>query len=267
MTDSAMSESLQLRIHGPDSLPTLIYLPGLHGNWTLVGRFRSALGERVRFVEVSYPPTLTWSLEGYAAAVEAALAQQGITRGWLLAESFSSQVAWPIIARGRFPVQGLVLAGGFARHPMRWAARLAERVFGNLSLALITRLLFGYAWLARMRFRNSPETHQGIQEFIARLTEAERRAAMHRLRLITRSDPRAIARQATVPVYALSGLFDPVVPWPWVRRWFRKNCPSLRQYKVVPHADHNVLGTGAQAAADQVVEWMTDRPRQAPNSD
>jgi len=32
-----MAEELQLRIHGQASLPTLIYLPGLHGDWTLIG--------------------------------------------------------------------------------------------------------------------------------------------------------------------------------------------------------------------------------------
>src|SRR5215475_4030811 len=99
-----MTEQLQIRIHGPDSLPTLIYLPGLHGDWTLIGSFRHALGNRVRFVEITYPRTLTWSLDGYAANVERALAEKGITRGWLLGESFSSQVVWPIVTRGRFQI-------------------------------------------------------------------------------------------------------------------------------------------------------------------
>jgi len=53
-----MAEELQLRIHGEGSLPTLIYLPGLHGDWTLIGGFRQALAGRARFVEVTYPRTL-----------------------------------------------------------------------------------------------------------------------------------------------------------------------------------------------------------------
>src|ERR1035438_3914147 len=86
-----MEEKLQLRVHGDDSLPTLIYLPGLHGDWTLVGGFLQALDGRVRFVEITYPRTLVWSLEDYAAAIETALAQNGIASGWLLGESFGSQ--------------------------------------------------------------------------------------------------------------------------------------------------------------------------------
>lgn len=40
--------TIELRIHWPESAPTLIYLPGLHGDWTLVGGFRQALAGRVQ---------------------------------------------------------------------------------------------------------------------------------------------------------------------------------------------------------------------------
>src|SRR2546423_6546632 len=100
-----MEEKLEIRVHGPATLPTLIYLPGLHGDWTLIGRFRKALRERVRFVEVTYPRTLTWSLEEYAQGVERTLAENGITRGWLLGESFSSAVLWAIVKRKRFHIE------------------------------------------------------------------------------------------------------------------------------------------------------------------
>jgi pimeloyl-ACP methyl ester carboxylesterase len=251
-----MPDQVTIRVSGDENQPTLVYLPGLHGNWTLVGNFRKALAGRVRFVETTYPPTLTWSLEDYAEGVERALEQCGIKEGWLMGESFSSQVVWPILKRGNFQVRGLILAGGFVRHPIRGAVRLAERVCGEISFGLITRILFGYAKISRWRFRHSPETLSGIQEFIAGLTEADRQAAKHRLHLIAQNDPCAIARETKVPVYALTGLFDPVVPWFWVRRWLKKNCAALREYKVIWHADHNVLGTGADVAADQVVSWI-----------
>ena len=252
-----MSDQVQIRIHGPPSLPTLVFMPGLHGNWTLIGPFRRALAGRVRFVEVTYPDTLSWSLGDFAAGVEDALSAQSIHRAWILAESFSSQVAWPIIARKKFLVEGLILAGGFVRHPMRWGVRVAERVCRDISFSLLTRLLFGYARISRWRFRHSPETIRGIEEFIESLTEQSRQAAKHRLHLVAQSDPCTIAQQTTLPVYALTGLFDPIVPWFWVRPWLKRNCAALRQYKIIYHADHNVLGTGAKAAADQVVKWMT----------
>jgi pimeloyl-ACP methyl ester carboxylesterase len=251
-----VTEKLEMRVYGDALLPTLIYLPGLHGDWTLVGSFRHALGGRVRFVEVTYPRTLTWSLEDYAIGIESALAERGIVRGWLLGESFSSQVVWSLVARNRFQIEAVILAGGFVRHPMRWGVRLAERLCGGISLGLLTRILFGYARVARFRYRRSPEVQANIHEFIARRTELDLQAAKHRLHLIGLNDLRSVARQARLPIYALTGVVDPVVPWWWVRPWLKKNCPTLRDYRIIWHADHNVLGTAAEAAAEQVVRWM-----------
>jgi pimeloyl-ACP methyl ester carboxylesterase len=253
-----MTEELQLRIY-PENVPgapTLIYLPGLHGDWTLVGSFRKALGGRARFVEFTYPRTLTWSLDDYAAGVEAALLAKGITHGWLLGESFSSQVVWTMAARRKFQIQGIILAGGFVRHPMRRAVRMAELLCGGISLTLLTRIILGYAKVARYRYRHAPETLANIQEFIARRTELDRQAAKHRLSLVVQSDPRPVARQITVPVYALAGFLDPIVPWPLARRWLRRHCPALREFRIIWRADHNVLGTAPEAAAEQVVQWM-----------
>lgn len=252
-----MPEQLQLRIFGDASQPTLIYLPGLHGDWTLISSFRRALRNRVRFVEITYPRTLTWSLEDYAAGVESGLRQHDITGGWLLGESFSSQVVWPMVARKQFQIAGIILAGGFVRHPIRAGVRFAERIAHSIPLTLLIRIMFGYAKIARFRYRHSPETLAGIQEFIERRTELDRQAAVHRLRLIAQNDPGAIVRNVNVPLFALTGLIDPIVPWFFVRRWFRKHCTVLREYRIIYHADHNVLSTAANASADQVVRWMT----------
>src|SRR5947207_15230888 len=96
-----MTDGLKMRVHGDASLPTLVYLPGLHGDWTLVSSFRAAIAGRVRFVEFTYPRTTTWSLDDYARGIEGMLLAQGIERGWLLGESFGSQPAWQIVGRSR----------------------------------------------------------------------------------------------------------------------------------------------------------------------
>ena len=280
-----MEDELQLRIHGDDSLPTLIYLPGLHGDWTLVGGFLQALNGRVRFVEITYPRTLVWSLEDYAVAIEAALAQNGITSGWLLGESFGSQPLWVLVGRAssragacarppllfgssgtsphpaakdNFQIEGVILAGGFVKHPMRWTVRLAERLTGRMSNALFVWIIFSYAKIAKFRHRNSPGTLARIEEFVARRTDLDRRAAQHRLHLIAGFDPRPIARQTKLPIFGLSGILDPIVPWPFVRRSLKRNCPALRDYKIIRTADHNVLATAPRQAARQVLEWMAE---------
>lgn len=249
-------EKLQLRIYGDASLPTLIYFPGLHGDWTLVGSFRKHVLGKVRFVEMTYPRTLEWSLDDYAKAIETALAENGITRGWLLGESFGSQPLWAMIGRGQFQAQGIILAGGFVKHPMLQSVRLAEKITGRISLHLLVQIIFGYAKIARFRYRRSPEVLDDINEFVGRRTELDRRAAQHRLHLITGYDPSAVAAQTKIPVFGITGFLDPIVPWPLVRRWLRKNCPALRDYRVIRGADHNILGTGSQEAAEQVLAWM-----------
>ncbi len=251
-----MEEKLQMRVHGDASLPTLVYLPGLHGDWTLIGGFRSVVAGRTRFVEFTYPRTLTWSLDDYAEAIETALAENGITGGWLLGESYGSQVLWALVRRGKFQVQGAIIAGGFVKHPLRWAVRLAEQLTGWVSDAMVVKVIFAYAKVARFRYRRSPETLANIGEFIARRTHADRLAAQHRLRLIAENDPRATARQTELPVFGLTGVSDPIVPWPWVQRWLRRNCAALRDYKIIWSADHNVLSTAPRKAVSQVLAWM-----------
>jgi pimeloyl-ACP methyl ester carboxylesterase len=211
----------------------------------------------VRFIEITYPRTLTWSLDDYAAAVENALARAGVNGGWLLGESFGSQVVWSLLGRRKFNIQGIILAGGFVRHPMRALARLGAAIAGGLPLSVLTWILFSYAKLARYRYRHAPETLADLREFVARRTVLDFQAAKHRLRLVAANDPRAIVVEVLgVPIYGLSGMLDPIVPWFRVRPWLRTHCRALRAYRVIPAADHNVLGTAPDAAAEQVLKWL-----------
>jgi pimeloyl-ACP methyl ester carboxylesterase len=183
-----------------------------------------------------------------------------MSEGWLLGESFGSQVAWQIVERKQFKVSGIILAGGFVRHPFGNTARVVGKIAGRTSITLRTRLLRRYTQIARFRFRRAPETISDLREFIARRTELDYQAIKHRLDLVADSDPRPVARKTKIPVYALSGFFDPIVPPFPVRSWLRRHCPCLRDYRVVWAADHNVLNCAPRAAAEQVVEWMNDEP-------
>ena len=254
-----MSEALQIRVHGDAALPTLIYLPGLHGDWLLVTRFRLAVAGRVRFVEFTYPHTVTWSLDDYAAAVAGKLREHGIAQGWLLAESFGSQVAWPLMQSPGFRAEGLILAGGFVKHPWPAAVRATEWLMRTLPLAWLTAIVSGYAVVARWRFKQDPEVLAALREFKARWGEPLRHAAAHRLRLIAGNDPRPLARAVTPPVFHLTGVLDPVVPWPPVQRWLRRECPGWRANQLVWTADHNVLGTGTAQAVAVVLGWLAAR--------
>jgi pimeloyl-ACP methyl ester carboxylesterase len=233
-----------------------VYLPGLHGDWTLIGGFRKALGAAVTFVEVTYPRSLSWSLDEYAGAIETALKEHSIGSGWILAESFGSQIAWAMAARKRFELQGLILAGGFVKHPAPLAAAALGVIVGKIPFSVVRAVAAVYARVLRVRYRRSPEVLASVDEFMSRRTDLDRKAVHRRLNLLAESDFRPVARAIKVPVYGLTGLVDPIVPWPPVRRWLGAHCPTLAGFEVIVRSDHNVLGVAPAKAARVVLGWM-----------
>lgn len=250
-----------LRSHGPSNAPALVYLPGIHGDWTLISSFRAAVQQSARFLEFTYPRTETWSLSDYANDVRAHVRTSGCERPWILAESFGSQVAWQWLADAAnddptWRPQGLILAGGFVRYPLMANLRFAASIHRRASMRMLSGCLGFYRRYAWFRHRHAPETLASIDEFVARRTEQDRRAMCWRYELIRGSDFRETARATTLPVYALTGFFDPIVPWifPWIG--LKRDCPGFRAHRLIWKADHNVLGTAPQASARQVLEWM-----------
>jgi pimeloyl-ACP methyl ester carboxylesterase len=77
-----------------------------------------------------------------------------------------------------------------------------------------------------------------------------------RLHLIAGSDPRATARATRSPVHYLGGMIDPLVPWPLVTRWLRRECPGYRGEVIIGSADHNVLGSSPRESAERVLAWV-----------
>ena len=258
------TEALRIRIHAGEDPgnPTLVYLPGLHGDWTLIGGFRNELGPSVTFIEFTYPRTTTWSLPEYARQIIRLLEENGHTSVWLLAESFGSQVGWALldeIHRGAgLSLQGLILAGGFVRYPWPPIIRPVRAGLRRLTPALLQGLLRTFSFYARWRYPATEELKNDLREFIARRTDADQWAALHRLDLIAGNDPRPIARSTPLPVYHLAGLIDPIVPWYRVRPWLRRNCPGFRESRIIPLADHNVLGW-ARPSARQIRHWLASR--------
>jgi pimeloyl-ACP methyl ester carboxylesterase len=262
-----MNDALEVRVHGSPDAPTLVYLPGIHGDWTLVTGFRLALQDRVRFIEFCYPRTTEWTLSDYAGAVRKALNQAGIRHGWLIGESFGSQVAWGVWHQAvsetssesiEFHPTGLVLAGGFVQHPWIPVVRWVRLWFARAP----TWALFGFLWLyrayAQFRFRGSPVNLAACDEFLERRRRAgERAAILHRLDLIIANDLRPAALVATGPIFSLTGFWDPIVPWPWVRAWLKRHCPGWRCERILPWADHTVLVTQSTQAAEIVWAWIS----------
>ena len=243
-----MSE-VQVRVH-EGSGPTVIYLPGIHGDWGLIGAFRRELGTRVRFVEFSYSKE-DMTLERLTELVHGELTARGVASGWLLGQSFGSQVGWALIARG-FKADGVVLAGGFARHPWPWGVRLFRAIL-SVPPGLINPAYRFYTALCNALARRGPEEAAELEAFARGRGGKDWRATTGRLAMILASDPRATARATRVPVHYLGGMIDPLVPWPLVTRWLRRECPGYKGELILRYADHNVLGSSPRESAEHVL--------------
>lgn len=232
----------------------MIYLPGIHGDWGLIGAFRRALGERVRFVEFAYAKDEV-TLERLAELVHSELKAHGVNAGWLLGQSFGSQVGWALIARG-FPADGVVLAGGFVRHPWPWGARLFQFLL-SVPSGLINPAYRVYTALCNALARRGPEEAEELTAFARDRGSRDWEAMARRLSLIAASDPRATARAMRKPVHYLGGMIDPLVPWPLVTRWLKRECPGYKGETILPYADHNVLGSSPRESAERVLGWIS----------
>lgn len=259
---------LTASVQGDPGGPVLVYLPGVHGDDTLLGSFRAQVGDDLRLVAFTYPVSTDLTLPELAAGVWTQLRSLTDQPIWLLAESFGSQVAWSMLAQAKatpettLPVQGMILAGGFVRHPWPWAVAAVRWLLGNLSPSVIRGFFRIYPWWACFAYRNAPEILAALPEFVARRRElADQAAMLHRLLLIQLADLRGIARETGLPVYQLTGFWDPVVPWPWVRNWLRNDCPGWKESVVITGADHVALGTGTAPAVATVRRWLGLTPR------
>lgn len=251
-------EKLQMRVHGKPDAPCVVYVPGIHGDWTLVQGLRAELESQVRFVEFTYPRRMDWTLEDYSSEILRALHEAGIHKAWLIGESFGSQPVWQILAREdrALEVEGVILAGGFVRYPAPRMLKAAQWWIGRTTPRSLQNTLEAYRSYAGIRFRKNPVVRAGIEDFIARRTMEDVQVIRQRMGLIATNDPRGIVRELRLPVFALTGLFDPVVPaWP-VFHWLRRNCPGYVDGRVILSADHNVLSTAPQASARQILRWM-----------
>lgn len=246
---------LKVRVH-EGSGPALVYLPGLHGDWGLIGAFRRALAGRVRFVEFSYPPGADWTLDEYAAAVAAELGERGFSSGWVLGQSFGSQVAWALSRRKDFRFEGLILAGGFVRHPWAWGARFMRAVLSRVPAAAMRWPMRVWVEAGALFMRRDPVGVSELRDFVMKRSGADWAAAARRLTLVVGSRPEDAARALTCPVYYLGGFVDPLVPWPLVRSWLRRHCPSYKGGRILLRAGHNVLGSAPTESARLVLEWL-----------
>lgn len=255
--------SVSVRVHESPG-PTVVYLPGIHGDWRLIDAFRRELGGRVRLVEFSYAPQPT-TIEKLAELVHGELSARGVGAAWLLGQSFGSQVGWALLDRG-FRADGIILAGGFVKHPWPMGARLFRALLLAAPTEAIAAAYRAYCSAAKALSRRGPEDAETALAFARSRDGRGWKATTDRLAMIARSDPRPTARATEVPVHYLGGRIDLLVPWPFVTRWLERECPGYRGETILAHADHNVLGSAPRESAELVLSWVGGSPRRSSSS-
>ena len=249
---------LEVEVFGDPGLPTLVCLPGIHGDATMFAGFRHGIAGRLRLIEFAYPTTTTWSLDDYADAVYRELEKRKVKACWLLGESFGSQVVWALIVRHAesIGVRGVFLAGGFVQHPWLGGVDGLQWVFRQMPFWAYRGIVRAFELFARVRFRRQPPILARMDEFVANRTEPDRQAVLHRLTLIRHADFREPVRALDLPIVYLTGLADPIVFWPPVYEWLRDEAQSFRRWRLFWYADHNVLNGAAAACAEEVVSGV-----------
>ncbi len=240
---AGVPDTLLHRLSGPVDAPVLVYLPGIHGDWTPLNHTRLHLARHFRLVELSYPQRAEWGLADYADAVEARLAELGLGRVHLLGESFSSLVCWELLRRYPGRAQSLTLAGGFCQPPHPRGLRLLALGFGFLPGALWNRGVEAYCMSLAWRERPAAGDAEREPLFFAARGHRGLRAMRRRLGLIEATDCRSQLAEVTIPVGYIGGGSDPIVP---VRReieTLQRALPAACRFRwrLVDGAPHPIL--------------------------
>lgn len=244
------------QISGARDCPTIVYLPGVHGDWTPHERARPMLSREAHFIETAYPRLPHWALDDFSDALEDLLKRLGIESAHLVGESFGSLVAWQFGLTRPERVRSLVLVGGFAQAPRFGVAAAAGRTLQLLPTFLLEAGIDMYVALKNTRGELRCASGQGA--YPVTRTDRGRRATANRMAIIQRSDFRGKLTEIRFPVRYLGGARDVVVP-------VRREIATLRrelsaecgfQSRIVSGAPHPMIASHPDSTVQQILRWV-----------
>jgi pimeloyl-ACP methyl ester carboxylesterase len=252
---------------GPPEAPAILYIPGIHGDWTPKWRMRHVLARHHRLIEIAYPRAATdWSLDDYVTRLDRLVESLHLDNVHLLAESFGSLIGWRFACHRPERVSSLMIAGGFCCTPGRLEIAAAELALRLLPAALLDRGVDLYLrYLVRRGF--PPDAFRRHEDFFpATRTRRGWRATLNRLKIIRTTDVRHRLCELRVPVFYFGGAWDRVVP---VRREIATLrsllSPEVRFRCILfPRAPHPIIPARYRQVAQLISEWV--RQHEAPRT-
>lgn len=254
------AEGLIHQVSGREELPPVIYLPGVHGDWTPLVAARPMLSEELRLVEAAYPRVEHWSLEDFGEALEALLDRLGLESAHLVGESFGSLVAWQFGLTHPQRVRSLILVGGFAQPPSFRRASLARRALMLTPTFLLERGIDVYVSHKNRRGEQRRPPSEGVMSYAAVRTTRGRRATANRMKIIQRTDFRPHLHRVAVPVRYIGGQNDLVVPVQRELETLERHLPESCDFqgRLLADARHVIIASHPGQTARHITDWVRE---------
>ena len=243
---------------GDPSGPTIIYLPGVHGDWTAQSRARPLLSRDFHLVETAYPRVDSWSIDDFAGALKDLLDGLGIESAHIVGESFGSLVGWQFGIAHPDRVRSYTLVGGFARSPRFRVAAAAAAALKSIPTGMLESAIDLYV-AGKSALGEHRETFD-TGAYPATRTQRGLQATANRMSIIQRTDFRGLLHQVRFPVRYVGGARDIVVP---VRREIATLIAHLPphcdfQSELLSGAAHNIIASHPRETVEQITRWVRE---------
>ena len=243
---------------GDPDAPPIVYLPGVHGDWTAQARARPQLSQDFHLIETAYPRIDSWSIDDFARALKDLLDGLGIESAHIVGESFGSLVAWQFGIANPDRVRSYTLVGGFARPPRFAVAAAAAAALKSLPTAMLESAIDLY-----VAGKSAIGEHRDTFEsgaYPATRTQRGRQATANRMSIIQGSDFRDQLHEVRFPVRYIGGARDVVVP---VRREIATLVAHLPphcdfQNELVTGAPHNIIASHPMETVEHLSRWVRE---------
>ncbi|MCH8204936.1 MAG: alpha/beta hydrolase [Candidatus Hydrogenedentes bacterium] len=254
------SGELVYRIRGGEGAVPVVYLPGVHGDWTPQAAASVILAGAFRLVEISYPREPLWRLEDYASALVSLLDRLEIESAHVVAESFGSLVGWEFGLEHGSRVRSMVIVGGFCQPPGPRKVLLAKWGLSVLPTGLFEQGVDAYVAIRKHRGKlEHPEMEVDLPYATVR-TDLGRIATVSRFEIMCTSDYRHQLHEVLFPVRYIGGDSDLIVP---VKREIRTLSELLSeeagfQSRLIANAPHMIISSHPVETAGQIADWIME---------
>ena len=246
------------QVVGDATAPPIVYLPGVHGDWTAQSQAREHLGRDFHLIEIAYPRIENWSIDDFAHALKELLDGLGIESAHIVGESFGSLVGWRFGVLHPDRVRSHTLVGGFARPPRFRVAGAAATILRSLPTTMLESAIDLYVAGKSVLGEKREAFDSGA--YPATRTERGRIATANRMSIIQSIDFRDQLQEIRFPVRYVGGARDIVVP---VRREIATLDAHLPphcdfQSELITGAPHNIIASRPEETVQHITRWIRE---------